>query len=270
MMRTWCRKLMRPGHTSPVPSYQEDQAGLQPPWQRPKQEVKQRQLVYRSPTLKNRQLWWERKLTLRQSIKGYQLKQHGAKQRWKPVCMCYRKRGLPQQPQLKQQSTKQQLKWKTNLIGQITPEDCAQRTNDCGDSLLGTTHSASSSSLTATVCHTKPWNAFLPFSTSGKKTDELNNQCPMHNKPHPLVKCRGFRGKLNEKKSLMKGKLIWSKCSSASSVVHLQSSLLRTVRQLSGARSVIVISTSPQYTHSGNGTRARWGAWEWFVAWSHI
>lgn len=49
--------------------------------------------------------------------------------------------------------------------------------------------------------------------TSGKKAAEPSNQCPIHNKPHPLAKCRGFRGKhLDERKAYLKEMSICFRC----------------------------------------------------------
>lgn len=51
-------------------------------------------------------------------------------------------------------------------------------------------------------------------STFGKTTDEPHDRCPIHNKPHPLAKCRGFRGKhLDERRAYLEEK-------SVSSAVH--------------------------------------------------
>lgn len=45
-------------------------------------------------------------------------------------------------------------------------------------------------------------------STAVKK-NELDKQCPIHNKPHPLSKCSGFRGKhLDERKTYLMEKSI--------------------------------------------------------------
>lgn len=48
--------------------------------------------------------------------------------------------------------------------------------------------------------------------------DEVNNNCPLHNKPHPLKKCRMFRNKpYSERKALLKEKGICFKCCSSTS-----------------------------------------------------
>ncbi|XP_039534522.1 uncharacterized protein LOC120483523 [Pimephales promelas] len=50
--------------------------------------------------------------------------------------------------------------------------------------------------------------------------DDPNKICPLHNKPHPLKKCRTFRNKLlNERKAFLKEKGICFKC--CSSIFHL-------------------------------------------------
>lgn len=53
-----------------------------------------------------------------------------------------------------------------------------------------------------------------------KKADEPADSCPMHNKPHPLAKCRGFRGKhLDERKAYLKENSICFRC--CASTKHL-------------------------------------------------
>ncbi|XP_032413047.1 uncharacterized protein LOC116716235 [Xiphophorus hellerii] len=50
--------------------------------------------------------------------------------------------------------------------------------------------------------------------------NDFNRNCPLHNKPHPLKKCRTFRNKpLTERKAFLKEKGICFKC--CSSVTHL-------------------------------------------------
>ncbi len=51
-------------------------------------------------------------------------------------------------------------------------------------------------------------------------SDDPNTICPLHNKPHPLKKCRTFRNKLlDDRKAFLKEKGICFKC--CSSVSHL-------------------------------------------------
>ena len=46
-----------------------------------------------------------------------------------------------------------------------------------------------------------------------KRVEEPHSQCPIHTKPHPLSKCRGFRSKhLDERKAYLKEKSICFKC----------------------------------------------------------
>lgn len=50
-------------------------------------------------------------------------------------------------------------------------------------------------------------------NSSAVKKNEPEKQCPMHNKPHPLSKCRGFRGKhLDERKTFLKENSICFRC----------------------------------------------------------
>ncbi len=50
-------------------------------------------------------------------------------------------------------------------------------------------------------------------SASGKKTEEPHDRCPIHNKPHPLTKCCGFRGKhLDKRKAYQKQMSICFRC----------------------------------------------------------
>lgn len=66
-------------------------------------------------------------------------------------------------------------------------------------------------------------------STSGKKADETNIQCPIHNKPHPLAKCRGFRAKhLDERKAYLREKYICFRC--CSSTKHMAKDCKAAVR----------------------------------------
>lgn len=56
-------------------------------------------------------------------------------------------------------------------------------------------------------------------STSVKKT-EPDKECPIHNRPHPLTKCRGFRGKhLDERKTYLKENSICFRC--CASIKHI-------------------------------------------------
>ncbi|KAG7482904.1 hypothetical protein JOB18_033440 [Solea senegalensis] len=55
---------------------------------------------------------------------------------------------------------------------------------------------------------------------SSFKPDDIGKQCPIHQKPHPLKKCRGFRSKpLEERKAFLKENGICFKC--CSSTTHL-------------------------------------------------
>ncbi|XP_076849002.1 uncharacterized protein LOC143497110 [Brachyhypopomus gauderio] len=48
-------------------------------------------------------------------------------------------------------------------------------------------------------------------------TDNPHDQCPIHNKPHPLSKCRGFRNKhIDERKAYLKEKSICFRCCGSS------------------------------------------------------
>ncbi|XP_051813210.1 uncharacterized protein LOC110970024 isoform X1 [Acanthochromis polyacanthus] len=47
---------------------------------------------------------------------------------------------------------------------------------------------------------------------STETSEEPNKECPLHKKPHPLRKCRGFRNKLEERKAYLKEKNICFKC----------------------------------------------------------
>lgn len=50
-------------------------------------------------------------------------------------------------------------------------------------------------------------------SKAGKTGQEPNKHCPIHNKPHPLVKCRAFRNKLlDERKGFLKDNSICYRC----------------------------------------------------------
>lgn len=62
-------------------------------------------------------------------------------------------------------------------------------------------------------------------STFGKTTDEPHDRCPIHNKPHPLPKCCGFRGKhLDEGEHTLRKSLF------VSGAVHPRDTWLRTGR----------------------------------------
>ncbi len=53
---------------------------------------------------------------------------------------------------------------------------------------------------------------------SEKRMADPDKQCPLHNKPHPLRKCRGFRSKsLDERKAYLKEKNICYRCCASSS-----------------------------------------------------
>lgn len=58
-------------------------------------------------------------------------------------------------------------------------------------------------------------------TSSGNDTErvhDLSKQCPLHNRPHPLTKCRGFRGKpLEERRRLLKECEACFKCCSSTS-----------------------------------------------------
>lgn len=62
----------------------------------------------------------------------------------------------------------------------------------------------------------------LPMSINNSKstnTEDPAKHCPLHNKPHPLPKCRGFRGRpIEERKALLKKHGICYKCCQA---IHL-------------------------------------------------
>ena len=57
-------------------------------------------------------------------------------------------------------------------------------------------------------------------NTAVRKHDDPDIQCPLHNKPHPLRKCRSFRNKtLEERKAYLKEKHICFKCCASSTHV---------------------------------------------------
>lgn len=52
-----------------------------------------------------------------------------------------------------------------------------------------------------------------PASSSKKKVTDMDKEFPLHNKPHPLRKCRTFRSKLlEEHKAYFKGNNICFRC----------------------------------------------------------
>lgn len=54
-------------------------------------------------------------------------------------------------------------------------------------------------------------------TTTTQPDDNPDKQCPLHNKPHPLRKCRGFRNKtLDERKTYLKEKNICFRCCASS------------------------------------------------------
>ncbi|XP_025752713.1 uncharacterized protein LOC109204590 [Oreochromis niloticus] len=60
----------------------------------------------------------------------------------------------------------------------------------------------------------------MQASPAGKRRAEPDEQCPLHNKPHPLRNCRGFRSKsLEERKAYLKENNICFKC--CASFTHL-------------------------------------------------
>ncbi|XP_056093862.1 uncharacterized protein LOC130072671 [Rhinichthys klamathensis goyatoka] len=57
-------------------------------------------------------------------------------------------------------------------------------------------------------------------TTVVRKQEDPDKQCPLHNKPHPLRKCRGFRNKtFEERKAYLKEKRICFKCCASSTHV---------------------------------------------------
>ena len=53
----------------------------------------------------------------------------------------------------------------------------------------------------------------FPQTSKAAKKDELEKQCPIHKKPHPLSKCRGFRIKhIDERKAYLKENSICFRC----------------------------------------------------------
>ena len=57
-------------------------------------------------------------------------------------------------------------------------------------------------------------------NTAVRKHDDPDKQCPLHNKPHPLRKCRSFRNKtVEERKAYLKEKHICFKCCASSTHV---------------------------------------------------
>ncbi len=59
--------------------------------------------------------------------------------------------------------------------------------------------------------------------SSSSKLSDIDRQCPIHKKPHPLKKCRGFRSKpLDERKAFLKENSICFRC--CSSTAHLAKS----------------------------------------------
>ncbi|XP_041417427.1 uncharacterized protein LOC121393319 [Xenopus laevis] len=57
----------------------------------------------------------------------------------------------------------------------------------------------------------------LADKTSAGKTEDPNRQCPIHRKPHPLKKCRGFRARsLEERKELLQKFGVCYKCCASS------------------------------------------------------
>lgn len=57
-------------------------------------------------------------------------------------------------------------------------------------------------------------------STESREQIDPNKHCPLHKKPHPLRKCRGFREKsINDRKQLLKEHYICFRC--CSSTEHL-------------------------------------------------
>lgn len=52
-----------------------------------------------------------------------------------------------------------------------------------------------------------------PQAGTALKTNEPDKQCPIHNKPHPLSKCRGFRGRHHDdRKTYLKDNSICFRC----------------------------------------------------------
>ncbi|XP_011487025.2 uncharacterized protein LOC105356652 [Oryzias latipes] len=73
----------------------------------------------------------------------------------------------------------------------------------------------------------KPISVYKSNVTSPNK--DINKNCPLHNKPHPLKKCRTFRNKLlDERKAFLKEKGICFKC--CASDTHLAKDCRTTVK----------------------------------------
>ncbi|XP_061908363.1 uncharacterized protein LOC133653277 isoform X1 [Entelurus aequoreus] len=63
-------------------------------------------------------------------------------------------------------------------------------------------------------------NSTSQMFSSSYKLDDVGRQCPIHQKPHPLNKCRGFRSKpLEERRAFLKDNGVCFKC--CSSTTHL-------------------------------------------------
>ncbi|XP_073449004.1 uncharacterized protein [Aquarana catesbeiana] len=65
--------------------------------------------------------------------------------------------------------------------------------------------------------------------SSGMQIEDPDKQCPLHNKPHPLRKCRSFRCKtIEERKSYLKDKRICFRC--CGSTQHVAKDCMKTIR----------------------------------------
>ncbi|XP_072564870.1 uncharacterized protein, partial [Paramormyrops kingsleyae] len=68
------------------------------------------------------------------------------------------------------------------------------------------------------VVHKTEVGSLMKGNDIVKNTEDLNKNCPLHKKPHPLRKCRGFRGKsLEQRKAFLKENSICFRCCSSTS-----------------------------------------------------
>lgn len=79
-----------------------------------------------------------------------------------------------------------------------------------------------------------------------KKIDEPKDQCPIHNKPHLLAKCRGFRGKhLDERKAYLKEMSICFRCCASTRHIAKNCQAVVKCKECNGDWHISALHTGP-------------------------
>ncbi|XP_037399818.1 uncharacterized protein LOC108416929 [Pygocentrus nattereri] len=94
----------------------------------------------------------------------------------------------------------------------------------------------------------------VKWEVSGHKAGDVEKQCPLHKKPHPLKRCRGFRSKpLEERKALLKDIGVCFRCCSSTSHMAKECTAVIKCRECDSENHVSALHPGPPPATSGHG-----------------